>query len=303
MAEQPEHDGELRRFILERHPVRGFWIGLDGAWRELLRHQDYEPDVQGLLGEAVAATVLLAATLKFHGTLTLQITGDGPLSLLVAQCMHDFSIRAVARAVRRGPGALSFNELVGRSRLSVTIEADERAARYQGIVALEGVNLAHCIENYFATSEQLPTRIALFADEGCAAGVLLQRLPSSDLEDHLPGAISQHAWDALQSRLATLEPRLLRVASAEQVLQHVCGEHDCRLFRANPVHFACRCDVARVANVLRSLGLQELRGILAEQGAVSVTCEFCGRPYRFDPIDVERLFAVLPTPESSSSLN
>jgi molecular chaperone Hsp33 len=303
VAEQPERDGELRRFILERHPVRGFWIRLDGAWRELLRHQHYAPDVRAVFGEAVAATVLLAATLKFHGTLTLQLTGDGPLSLLVAQCTHDFSIRAVARAARRSAGALSFNELVGKARLSVTIQADERAARYQGIVALEGMNLAHCIENYFATSEQLPTRIALIADERRAAGVLLQKLPSSDTSDESPGAISQDAWAGLQSRLATLEPRLLRVGSAEQVLQQLCGEHDCRLFRANPVHFACRCDVARVANVLRSLGMQELRGILAEQGAVSVTCEFCGRPYRFDPIDVERLFAAGPLPASSRSLN
>jgi len=165
------------------------------------------------------------------------------------------------------------------------------------------MNLAHCIENYFATSEQLPTRMALIADEGRAAGVLLQKLPSSDTSDESPGAISQDAWADLQSRLVTLEPRLLRVGSAERVLQQLCGEHDCRLFRANPVHFACRCDISRVANVLRSLGMQELRGILAEQGAVSVTCEFCGRPYRFDPIDVERLFAAGPTPESSRSLN
>jgi molecular chaperone Hsp33 len=247
--------------------------------------------------------VLLAATLKFHGTLTLQLTGDGPLSLLVAQCTHEFSIRAVARAARRGAGALSFNELVGKACLSVTIEANERAARYQGIVALEGMNLAHCIENYFATSEQLPTRLALIADEQRAAGVLLQKLPSSDTSDGSPGAISQDAWADLQSRLATLEPRLLRVGSAEEVLPQLCGEHDCRLFRANPVHFGCRCDVSRVANVLRSLGMQELRGILAEQGAVSVTCEFCGRPYRFDPIDVEGLFTAGPTPESSRSLN
>jgi molecular chaperone Hsp33 len=302
VPEQPERDGELRRFILERHPVRGFWIRLDGAWRELLRHQQYEPAVQELFGEAVAATVLLAATLKFHGTLTLQLMGDGPLSLLVAQCTHDFSIRGVARAARSA-GALSFNELVGRSRLSVTIEADERAARYQGIVALEGANLARCIENYFATSEQLPTRIALIADAGRAAGILLQKLPSSEVSDESSGASSQRAWDGLQSRLRALEPRWLRVGSAQQVLQHVCGEHDCRLFRANPVHFACRCDDARVANVLRSLGMPELRGILAEQGAVTVTCEFCGRPYRFDPIDVERLFAAGPMPESSRSLN
>jgi molecular chaperone Hsp33 len=295
--------GELRRFILERHPVRGFWIRLDGAWRELLRHQQYEPRVEALLGEAVTATVLLAATLKFHGTLTLQLTGDGLVSLLVAQCTHDFSIRAVARAPERIEGEPGFRELVGGGRLSVTIEADERAARYQGIVALEGMNLASCIENYFATSEQLPTRIALSSDARSTAGVLLQKLPLSNAQGEALGAMSQDAWEDLQSRVLTLEGSLLRVASAEQILQRVCGEHDCRLFNGEAVQFACHCDVLRVANVLRSLGLEELRAILAEQGAVTVTCEFCGRPYRFDAIDIERLFAAGASPETPQSLN
>jgi molecular chaperone Hsp33 len=303
VAEQPERDGELRRFILERHPVRGFWIRLDGAWRELLRHQQYEPEVQALFGEAVAATVLLAATLKFHGTLTLQLMGDGPLSLLVAQCTHDFSIRAVVRAVRRSLGALSFNELVGRSRLSVTIEADERAARYQGIVALEGHTLADCIENYFATSEQLPTRIALAADGQHSGGLLLQNLPQTSAPGQSAGVLPREIWDSLSSRVAALEGPLLRLGSAEEVLQRVCAEHDCRLFAGSPVKFVCRCDASRVRSVLRSLGVEELRSILDEQGAVSVTCEFCGRPYQFDAIDVERLFAIGVGPESPQSLN
>jgi molecular chaperone Hsp33 len=295
--------GELRRFILERHPVRGFWIRLDGAWRDLLQHQQYDPRVEALLGEAVTATVLLAATLKFQGTLTLQLMGDGLVSLLVAQCTHDFSIRAVARAPDRIEGEPTFRELVGSGRLSVTIEADERASRYQGIVALEGENLAGCIENYFATSEQLPTRIALTSDGRCTAGVLLQKLPLSNAQGEALGAMSHDAWEDLQARIGTLEPSELRHGSAEQVLQRVCGEHDCRLFTGDAVHFACHCDVARVADVLRSLGLAELQGIVAEQGAVTVTCEFCGRPYRFDAIDVERLFAVGASPETPQSLN
>ena len=295
--------GELRRFILERHPVRGFWIRLDEAWRELRSHQQYAPSVEALLGEAVTASVLLAATLKFHGTLTLQLAGDGLVSLLVAQCTHDFAIRAVARSPEHGVGEPSFRELVGAGRLSVTIEADERAARYQGIVALEGQNLAGCIENYFATSEQLPTRIALGADGQRTAGLLLQKLPLSNAQGEALGAMSQDAWENLQSRIATLDEPLLRLGSAEEVLHRVCAEHDCRLFAGSPVRFACRCNAARVESVLRSLGVGELRSILAEQGAVSVTCEFCGRPYQFDAIDVERLFAYGASPEAPQSLN
>src|ERR1700690_494008 len=158
--------------MLERHAVRGFWVRLDEAWRELGRHQQYAPSVEALLGEALSATVLLAATLKFQGTLTLQLTGDGLGTLLVAQCTHELQVRAVGHAAATLPEEPSFAQLIGHGRLSVTIENDEQAARYQGIVSLEGANLAACLENYFATSEQLPTSVALSADADRAAGGL-----------------------------------------------------------------------------------------------------------------------------------
>jgi molecular chaperone Hsp33 len=298
-----EAPGELRRFLFEHQPVRGFWIRLDEAWRELRSHQRYAPRVEALLGEAVSASVLLAATLKFRGTLTLQLAGDGLVSLLVAQCTHDFSIRAVAHAPESIAGEPDFRALVGDGRLSVTIEADERSARYQGIVALEGRTLAGCLENYFATSEQIPTCIALSADSRLAAGVLLQNLPRPESAAAQPLEMQEAHWKQLRARIASLDPAALRLGTAEQVLRSVCAEHDCRLFGASPVRFICRCDAARVQSVLRSLGIEELRGILAEQGTVTVTCEFCGRPYAFDAIDVERLFAAGASPEAPQSLN
>ena len=296
-------DGELRRFILERQPVRGFWIRLDGAWRELRSHQHYPPLVEALLGEAVTASLLLAATLKFQGTLTLQLAGDGLVNLLVAQCTHDFVIRAVARADAITDGQVSFRQLVGDGRLTVTIEAEERSARYQGIVSLQGASLSECLENYFATSEQLPTRIALAADALSTGGVLLQKIPGASAQGEAQAAVSQAVWEDLQPRVAALDATLLLRGSAEQVLSQVCAEHDCRLFQGSPVRFACRCSEGRVAGLLRSLGPAEMHSILAEQGAVTVTCEFCGRPYRFDSIDVERLFTEGANPEAPHSVN
>jgi molecular chaperone Hsp33 len=303
VAEVAAADGELRRFILERQPVRGFWIRLDGAWRELRSHQQNPPLVEALLGEAVTASLLLAATLKFQGTLTLQLAGDGLVNLLVAQCTHDFVIRAVARADTIALGQASFRQLVGDGRLTVTIEAEERSARSQGIVSLQGASLAECLENYFATSEQLPTRIALAADASSTAGVLLQKIPGASAEGEAQAAVSQAVWEDLQPRVAMLDATLLLRGSAEQVLAQVCAEHDCRLFQGSPVRFACRCSEGRVAGLLRSLGPDEMRSILAEQGAVTVTCEFCGRPFRFDSIDVERLFTEGANPEAPHSVN
>jgi molecular chaperone Hsp33 len=296
--------GELRRFILEAHPVRGFWVRLGSAWEELRRHQHYPPAVEALLGEAATATVLLAATLKFQGTLTLQLTGNGRVRLLVAQCTHDFKLRAVARLNEHAEGAgegADFRALVGDGRLTVTIEADERSARYQGIVALEGASFAECLENYFATSEQLPTRLRATVDAHSAAGLLIQKLPTGAGE--AGGAVSQSAWEDAQAGLAAIDAAELRTSTPEALLQRLCGAHDCRLFAATPVQFFCRCSPVRVADLLRSLGAEEVRAILAEQGAVGVTCEFCGRPYRFDAVDIERLFASGAQPPAPQSIN
>ncbi len=337
--------GTLRRCVLEHHPVRIFWTRLDEAWRELHRPQAHPPAAVALLGEAVSAAVLLAATLKFQGTLSLQLQGTGLVRLLVAQCTHDFRVRGVAH-VRDGkgesgepdepgesgePGELGaspartgelsrvdasrvtalgrprdpehFAALVGPGRLTVTIEAQERAARYQGIVALQGDSFAECLSNYFAASEQLPTRIVLAADGAHAAGVLVQKMPAASDQGEALGARSQRAWEDVQRNLGTLQSGLLGSAGPEQLLQRLCGQHDSRLFSATPVRFACRCSRRRVEGLLDALGAQEVRGILAEQGAVTVTCEFCGRPYRFDAIDVERLLSARAGPEPPVSVN
>jgi molecular chaperone Hsp33 len=299
----PAAPGELRRFLIDKLPVRGLWIHLDEAWRNLRSHQHYPASVEALLGEAVAASALLAATLKFRGTLTLQLAGDGLVSLLVAQCTHDLSIRAVAHAPESITGEPDFRDLVGDGRLSVTIEADERSARYQGIVALEGDTLSACLERYFASSEQIPTSIALSADGQLAGGVLLQHLPPSSLLGAPATPLRDEDWQELKARVASLDGPLLRLGTPADVLHQVCGPFDCRLFESSPVKFLCRCDAARVQHVLRSLGIEELRSILAEQGSVMVTCEFCGRPYSFDPIDVERLFAPGASPDTPQSLN
>lgn len=287
--------GELRRFVLEAHPVRGHWVRLGAAWRELHAHQRHPPAIEALLGECVTAAVLLAATLKFQGTLTLQLAGSGRLGLLVAQCTHDFRLRGVARVDAAAAGEAGFRALVGDGRLTVTIEAEERAARYQGIVPLEGATLAASLENYFATSEQLPTRLALAADAHGAAGLLLQKLPAPG-SGEARGAAAQGTWEDLEAGMLLLPRELLLHGGVDATLRSVFATHDCRLYAGQPVRFECRCSAERVGGMLRSLGREELQAVLAEQGAVSVTCEFCHRQYRFDAIDVDGLFRPDPGP-------
>ena len=198
-------------------------------------------------------------------------------------------MRGVARADADPGAGVGLRELVGDGRLTVTIESEERAARYQGIVPLEGATLAASLESYFATSEQLPTRLALACDGESAAGLLLQKLPAP-ASGEARGAQAQRVWEELEAGMLLLPGELLLHGDVDAALHSVFATHDCRLFAAQAVRFECRCSAGRVASVLRSLGPEEVRAVLEEQGAVTVTCEFCQRQYRYDAIDVERLF-------------
>ncbi|HXR92558.1 MAG TPA: Hsp33 family molecular chaperone HslO [Steroidobacteraceae bacterium] len=304
---------EVRRFMVENRPVRGHWVRLEGAWRELRAHRDYPQPVRDLLGQAVAASVLLAATLKFRGQLTLQLEGNGAVSLLVAQCTHDYRLRAVARFDSTAVAALSgngasgaaanaagaiFRQLVGsEGRIAVTVEADERNMRYQGIVPLSGDSLAGSLEAYFARSEQLPTRVLLAADAERGAGVLVQKLPEDTAADesHL-----REVWEQAERGIERLSADDLLKCPVEELLGRGFAAQDMRLFRGAPVQFECRCSQGRVTSLLRALGPDEVRDVLREQGSVTVTCEFCHRPYRFEESDVEALFDGEPDPGGNS---
>lgn len=306
---------EVRRFIIENQPVRGYWVDLESAWQELRAHQEYTKPVRDLLGEAVSASVLLAATLKFEGTLTLQIEAKGDIRLLVAQCTHDFRVRAVARANEAesephagnglaGASVRTFRQLVGEDgRVVVTIEADGRDMRYQGIVPLSGESLSECLEEYFASSEQLPTRLRLAADSERAVGLLVQRLPERGGEEAAEGSDAALAWRDAERGIKAVRAAELMDGSLQGLLTQRFGQRDLRVFEGIPVQFACKCNQARVAGLLRTLGAEEVRDVLKEHGAVEVTCEFCQRPYRFDAGDVERLFDPASMPGASTSVH
>lgn len=292
--------GQLRRFLLEHQPVRGHWVRLGEAWQVLQSRQSYPAPVAGLLGEAATAVVLLAATLKFEGTLTLQVTGSGRVRMLVAQCTDDHQLRAIAHHDVRAGEAPTFAELVGEGRLVVTVVTERSGARYQGIVPLEGESLQACLEHYFASSEQLPTRLLLAADGREAGGLLLQQLPGAQSGGEDQAARRLAAWEDLQAGLLLLSPEALLRASAEQSIRQVCGSQDCRLQSPIAVRFACRCSDERVAGMLRSLGEAEARATLAEQGRIEIQCEFCGASYRYDAVDVTRLFSSGSAPGPAS---
>ena len=294
----------IRRFFFEHSAVRGHIVHLDSAWAAMCEHHHYPAPVRELLGEAAAATTLVASTRKFDGTLTLQLQGPGPMHLLVAQCSHGFAVRGVARwngLVNQGP----LSEMAGEGRLTVAVETADTGARYEGVVPLAADRLAECLEAYFRDSEQLPTRIWLAATPTRAAGLLLQRLPGrgpsaaitpSDENDR------QESWQRVEHLAGTLERDELLELSHGEILRRLFHEEDVRVFEPAPVFFQCRCSRERVEELLRALGQDEIRGLLAERGSVEVRCEFCNRAYQFDAIDSEQVFRARPAVARSGLL-
>jgi len=281
----------LRRFVIERSDVRGELVRLDASWRAIAARRPYPPPVRTLLGEAAAAAVLLAATVKVpEGAVTLQAQGSGPVPLLVVQATGRRTLRGLAHWREPLPRKATPGALLGDGRLVVTLDPGEAGReRYQGIVPLAGPTLAACIEGYFARSEQLPTRLWLAAAEDRAAGLLLQRMPGRGGDPD--------AWERAVHLAATVTPAELLGLPAETLLHRLYHQEDVRLYGREPVAFRCGCSRARIEEMLRRLGPDEARAILAEEGRIVVDCEFCGQRYELDAVDVERIFAAAGQPE------
>jgi molecular chaperone Hsp33 len=276
----PDH---LYRFLFDQANVRGEIVHLDDAYQSVITRRAYPPVMRDLIGRALAAAALLSSSIKFRGSLSLQVQGRGEegLTLLVVQVNTQGGLRALARWRGELPEEATLGELCPDGYLAITIDPDE-GDRYQGIVALEGDSLARALDNYFQNSEQLPTRVWLVADEQRAAGMLIQRLPSPTGDED--------AWNRAEMLAETITDDELLKLNAPAIIRRLYHEEDIRLFDPVPFHFQCTCSRERVGEVLRSLGQDEMQDIIEEQGQVEVHCDFCNEGYRYDPVDIEQLF-------------
>jgi molecular chaperone Hsp33 len=318
---------ELHKFLFEGLPVRGMLVRLTDSWQEVLRRQaqSHHPLAQptcALMGEMAAAAVLMQANINFQGALVLQISGDGPVKLAVAEVQSDLSFRVMAQESSAVPPQGHLEALVnvhGQGRCAITLDPKSRLPGqqpYQGVVSLHGDQreplqyLSQVLEHYMLQSEQLDTRLILAANGDIAAGLLIQRLPVQGAgnvgaglrnEDHI--GLSE-AYNRIAHLATTLSQDELLQLDAETVLHRLFWEESMRCFAPLEPRFACTCARARVGSMLQSLGEPEVLSIISEQGQVEIACEFCGMQYRFDAIEAGALFiAPLNQPPGSTVLN
>lgn len=297
----------LKKYLLEDKSVRIESVRMGETWRDAQSHHAYPPVIAALLGELVAASTLLAANLKFDGSLLLQMQGDGAIALMVAECRADMSVRATVK-LRDKPidptGDLqSLLNPGGTAKFIVVLDPPKNTPgrqAYQGIVPLEGDTIAEALEQYMKRSEQLDTKIMLAADSQICTGLLLQRLPIHGGSNQTEITQADESWNRALHLVETVKHEELLKTDQDVLLHRLFWEEPLIAFEPHPVTWKCSCTREKVADMLRMLGKQEVESILLEQGKIEVACEFCAKPYLFDAIDADGLFQAIATPASKT---
>lgn len=315
VAPEVAPDDAVFEFSFEDLRVRGALVRLRSTWAQVIAAHAYPDGVARLLGEMLGGAALLSHLVK-DTDVALQARGDGPLRLVMAESlMQRTGLRGIARlqddaavtlaAVTltdaQSPSALPpslarlvdtevapIEALLGRGDLAITLRpalpAGSRGRErqmHQGIVPLAGASLAGCLEHYFASSEQLPTRVWLTAAGDIAAGMLLQRIPSSSAAGDMGEAMADMEFQELAALAGTLTAQELRKTPVERLLLNLFNEHRVRLRPPRAVAFSCTCSRAKTEAVLKLLGKDEVDALLATQGEVRMQCQFCGTNYLF----------------------
>jgi molecular chaperone Hsp33 len=274
-----------QRFLFDEFAIRGELVQLNKTLREIFSNHEYPEPVKRLIGEFATAAALLSATIKFNGSLILQVKGAGQVSMLMAECRDQQSLRAIA-SYKDYPDPEQ--PLIGDGQMAIIIEPDEGES-YQGIVLVEDNNLSEVLEKYFLHSEQLRTRIWLSAQNDQAAGLLLQSMPESASESSLTR--ESEDWNRICMLADTITDEELLGLTLEQILTRLFHQEKLRLFEPRQLAFECTCSKERSANTLFSLGETEVRTLLSEEGGtIEIDCQFCHARYRFDELDLNKIF-------------
>ncbi|NLQ17377.1 Hsp33 family molecular chaperone HslO [Marinomonas sp. M1K-6] len=273
---------EIQRFSFDNTNVRGERVLLSSAYQEIIKRKQYPLSLEKLLGEFVAAIALLRDIVKIDGVLSIQAKGNGFLSTLMTECDELQNLRGIVQwdESQAVPEVISLKEVLDGGYLAITIQP-RNGQRYQGIVEIVGDTLAECLEQYFSQSEQLPSRVWLAANGSQCGGLFLQRLPQEQakVED-------EDAWERLTHLASTVKEEELLGLETAVLLHRLYHEEDVRLYDIKTMQFGCSCSRQRTLDAVMSLGSEEIRELLIEQGSVNVDCQFCAEKYHFTETDL-----------------
>ena len=281
----------VQRFLFDDLDIRGAVVRLDTVWQKLLTNRNYPAPVVGLLGEMSVTTLLLADNLKQPGRLTIQLRGDGPVSLLVIDCNEELNIRCMAQHGEKIEAG-SVVDLLGRGQLLLSLDMPSMREPYQSVVPLHGHNIAEIFEHYLEQSEQLASRFFLAASATGIAGLFLQKMPSTDQRD-------ADGWSRIEALGSTVKTEELLGLTGEELLTRLFHEETVRVFDTQTVTNNCPEDWEKVRNMLRTLGREEVYAALKDNGAILIRDDLANHEYRFDRAAIDALFSNVVEPPPS----
>lgn len=273
----------LQKFIFENANIKGAIVHLDQVFQTIMSQHDYPHTVRNLVGEALVSNLLLASSIKFEGTISLQFQGDSRLSLLLVQCDHLLKVRAFAKYT---PNLTveDYTTAFLQGKMVITMNQYKQNQMYQSVVPIHSTSMSENLMSYFAQSEQVATKAWLAVNSDHAAGMLLQLMPDQDTLER------EHFWEYAVQMGQTVSPEELLNLDNETLLYRLYNETEIRLFETQPIKFECNCTSEKMKQVLATLGEQEAQSLLQEKGLIEITCEFCNQKYSYDPIDVTLIF-------------
>lgn len=271
------HTDVLNRYLFDNKHARGELVQLEQSFQQIIANHTYSAGVKTLLGELLAATCLLTATLKFKGEISVQLQGDGPVSYMVINGNDQQQMRGIAK-LAQDTDESGLAGLIGKGVMVITIRPDQ-GEPYQGVVALEKPTLAECLANYFESSDQIPTTIWLFTDlvQQKVAGSLIQLLPDGDDK-----AQQVADYEHLCQLTNTIKAEEIFSLPAQDLLYRLYHQEEVRIFEPQTVSYQCTCSEAKCLTAISQFSVDELKNIIAEEGCVSMTCDFCLTTYAFD---------------------
>lgn len=273
----------LQRFIFEHASIRGAIVRIEETYQKIIEQHHYPPLINNLLAEAMLSCLLLANSIKFEGSLSLQFQGDERFSLLLVQCDHQLQLRSLAR-FQEGLQSADYAGAFLQGKMVLTINQYHQPRAYQSIVPLQSTSMSENLMHYFAQSEQLATRVWLAVEQKKAAGMMLQLMPGQNTEQR------EQFWEyAVQLGQTVSEEELLHLNNPT-LLYRLYHETELRLFASKPVSFKCRCSQDKMKQILSVLGEKEVYALLQEKGEIRLSCDFCAQEYLFDSIDVALFF-------------
>lgn len=298
-------DNVVQPFRLEKSNIRGRMVRIGDVLAQIMKQHNYPPPVSALLSEVATLCLLLSAMLKYEGVFTLQIKGDGPIRMLVADVTHRGEIRAYAGfdeaavkklAKRKKDTHKGYYHLLGKGYIAFTVDQGQAENRYQGIVELKGESLVDAVQHYLTQSEQIKTsfKLAVHPQDGQwrTGAIMIQQMPEDEAGRKVPAETSLDDWTRAVMLLDTCTDgeMLSPVLHSADVLYRLFNEDGVRIYTPSHLRFKCRCSRQRVEDILRTIPRAELEDICEKEGHVSIKCEFCSEEYIFNNNELDDVY-------------